>query len=516
VAIGSFFMKPRKAKIRVDNKSIISLKYSDSISIQLANNKTIDFEDAYILPGLVDTHIHLIGLGIKLTQLNLDNCLSEEECVQKAIDFYSNQEWLTGRGWNQELWHNSYFPSKNTLDEVFPNIPVCLTRVDGHSLWLNSKALELAGIGRNTPNPPGGEILRDISGNPTGILIDNAMNPVLAILPKPNNQDLRNYILAADRELIRSGITEIHDMDVNPEYLQIFNELSDENRISLKINTYVSAQNNERIDSEILPYNNGKISVIGVKFYSDGALGSRGAYLLEPYSDMKNHYGLLLISFEQLYTQAKSALDNGFQIATHAIGDAANRFVLDVYAKLREDKIASSDKILRIEHAQMVHPEDLWKFRKYSIHAAVQPIHCVSDAVMAIKRLEKRVQYSYPWKSLINSGVCIAGGSDAPIESHNPFSGISAFINRVSNPKLSSMSHSECLTPESATAAYTVNAHQLIGKNTPDELSLGSPADLIIVNKDITNISAEEFSDIQVLAVITDGELVYHNKNSET
>lgn len=506
-------MNPIKAKIRVNNNSIISLDYSDVVSIVFQENVRINFEDAYILPGLVDSHIHMIGLGSKLNQLNLEGCLSEDECVQKAIDFYKNQQCLIGRGWNQELWDNADYPSKTSLDEAFPNIPVCLTRIDGHALWVNSRALQLAGIERNTPNPSGGEIHRDKSGNPSGILIDNAMNPILSILPKHNKDDLRNHIIAADRELIRSGITEIHDMDVHPEFVEVINELFKENKISIKIKSYLSGQNNEWINARILPSTNGKLSVIGVKFYSDGALGSRGAFLLEPYSDMSNHKGLCLITGEQLFSQAKLALEAGFQIATHAIGDAANRLVLDVYAKLRKEKIATPDKVLRIEHAQMVHPDDLGKFYKHSIHAAVQPIHCISDASMALKRIGKRVQYSYPWKSLMNSGVCIAGGSDAPIESHNPFPGISAFMNRFSNNKQSPMNNSECLSPKDAIAAYSVNAHRLIGMNYPDELTPGSPADLIVVNKDITKLSISELSNIEILAVIIDGELVYLNQN---
>jgi len=504
-------MKPIQAEIVVDRGIIRRIKKTPGKVVIISDNTVVEFPNAWIYPGFVDSHGHMLGLGQKLSSLNFESCKSSKDCVQKALNYKEYRSgWVLGRGWNQENWVDKTYPTKEMLDEVFPDLPVSLVRIDGHAAWVNSKALYLANIDKNTPNPQGGAIIRDAVGNPSGILIDNAMNLISKFIPTKSEIEIEELILKADTELLQCGITEVHDMDVRPGLLPVFNKLDEAEKLGVKIQSYVQGQENEWLGEKVEVSYGKKHNIIGVKFYADGALGSSGAALLEPYSDEPENSGLLLLSEAELIDKAGKAIDAGFDIAVHAIGDAANRLVLNAFKKLKETGRATRDTILRIEHAQMVHPMDVKIFSEQQIFAAIQPIHCLSDAVMARKRTGGRIDYSYPWQTLLSSGAIIAGGSDFPIESHNPLMGIDAFVNRIPFGEKTTWVGSERLNVEDALAAYTINAHQLSGnEQVRGKIEVGREADFTLLDKDITKVDKSEILEARVLATIINGQIKY-------
>lgn len=482
--------------------------------IKIVSEKTEHFfENAFAYPGFCDHHGHIIGLGRSLSIINFADCKTAEECCEKAKN--SNQifnDWIIGYGWNQENWTIKEIPNRKIIDYYFPENPAYFLRVDGHTAWVNSKALKIAGIGSNPKNPPGGKILLDDVGYPTGILIDNAMELVNRMIPKLTEKNIKSYILKAVDELIKLGITEVDDMDVHPDYLSIFKYLDTTNEIKIKINSYVKAQNDEYLKSNITPEKINNLNVKGIKFYSDGALGSYGAALIKPYSDHKFSSGLLLISANDLFEKCKKGINSGFSIATHAIGDLANRLVIDVFSRLF-DNYTEKNPELRIEHAQIIHPEDLKKIKSLSdkgkhIIASIQPIHCINDAKMARKRLGKRTKYSYLWKSLQNSGAILLFGSDFPIESHNPIAGINALLNRIPISEKKGWHPDEIISLQNALKGYQSD-FKLRQSNRLTFLSKNDPADFTILDKNLFFLESKKIQTANVIATFVNGKKVY-------
>ncbi len=506
-------MKAQQVKIEIAKGVIKSVSETPGYVSLINKKESINIKDVWLYPGFVDAHGHIVALGQMISSLNLSDCNTALECVVKAKNFKGRRgQWLVGRAWNHENWNTKEYPTKKILDASFPDTPVSLTRVDGHTVWVNSFALRLAGIDKNTTAPPGGAIMRDANSEPTGILIDNAMSLISDLLPPRSEKAIEQYIVDANKKLLSAGITEVHDMDVSPAYIPIYKRLDEAGKLNVRIQAFVQAQNDEWLKNEIKPYIGNMFNVIGVKFYADGALGSHGAAMLEPYSDLPTSKGLLLISEDELYGKAAAAIDKGFHIATHAIGDAANHLVLNVYERLRNDGIASNDAILRIEHTQILKQSDILRLAESRIYASMQAVHCLSDAEMAQKRIGNRVRNSYLWKSLMSVGTIVAGGSDFPIESHNPLIGIDAFIHRTPIGKSEAWLSKERILPEQAIDAYTVNAH-ILSDNAERRGSIqkGLSADFTILNKDIGKLSHSDFASVEVLATIINGKIAYLN-----
>ncbi len=482
------------------------------------NMTIIDGMGKTLLPGLIDAHGHVLSYGLSLMQVNLNGAQSATQAVERAINFHKNNtssQWLLGRGWNQVLWKNKQYPNAVSLDEYFKDTPVWFKRVDGHAGWANTKAMQLAGIDRTSVSPDGGEIIKDDKGNPTGVFIDNAMNLITDNIPKTSSQEMKIALTKAMNALAKVGLTSVHDAGISEHNISVYKELITENKMPIRVNAMIDINNNNLgtlLAQGHYQSEDNKLNINSVKISADGALGSRGAALITEYSDLANHKGLLLYNQQTLALLVETAMKAGFQVNTHAIGDHANKIVLDLYQQNLETVTAKNMRH-RIEHAQVLRLQDIERFGKLGIIASMQATHATSDKNMAQDRLGKgRIAGAYAWQKLLASNVIIAGGSDFPIESANPFYGLHASVTRQDQqnlPKGGWLSN-DAMTIEQAFKSITVDAayaaHQ---ENIIGTLTKGKKADFILVNQDIFKAESSVLWQTQVLETWVNGEKVY-------
>ena len=455
---------------------------------------TFEYPGAVVLPGFVDNHVHVLGLGQRLTLPSLHEAQSAEECVQILLDADVNEHgWIHAMGWNQERWSDPRLPDASLLDEAFPNTPVIATRVDGHAMWVSAEASRRATV-EHKP-----------------ILIDDEMIPLWAALPDPSREEIIRRIERAGAEFARHGITEVHDMDVHPDIVEIMREIAETGRIAMRVQSFVSAQHNEWAEAGLLPAAGEIQRTAGIKLFADGAVGSRGAALLAPYSDDPDNTGLVLKTREEMIDACRAAIDAGWWcVAIHAIGDAAVRNVLDAYEVVRswDD---GKEILLRIEHAQHVHQHDVQRFADLNVFACVQPSHCTSDAFMAEKRLgTDRLTDAYRWRSLLKAGVQVAAGSDAPIESPSVLAGLRDFVRRHPKGADHPWQPQECLSMTEALTAFTQTAHASADVDyRRGEIAIGNDADVVVLDRDPNTCPPEELVNIRVLATFMAGQQRY-------
>jgi predicted amidohydrolase YtcJ len=481
------------------------------------NIHTIDGQGKTLLPGLIDAHGHVLSYGLSLMQVNLNGVLSEQGAVKRAINFHKNNkksQWLLGRGWNQVLWENKQYPQAVSLDEYFKNTPIWFRRIDGHAGWANSKAMQLAGIDRTSVSPDGGEIIKDAQGNPTGIFIDNAMNLITDNIPTASVQEKKLALVKAMKALAQVGLTSVHDAGISSTNIDAYKELAAENNMPIRVNAMIDI-NDKRLrvllDEGVFKTADDKFIINSVKISADGALGSRGAALIEDYSDLVNHKGLLLYNQQTLALLINTAMEAGFQVNTHAIGDNANKIVLDLYEQYIADTKTKPMRH-RIEHAQILRLEDIPRFAELGVIASMQATHATSDKNMAQDRLgDKRILGAYAWQKLAKANAVIAGGSDFPVESANPFYGLHASVTRQDqqNQPKSGWFPNETLSIKQAFKTFTKNAayaaHQ---ESIVGTLAKNKKADFILIDQDIFKIDKAKIWKTKVLETWVGGKKV--------
>ncbi len=504
-------MLVENGKIQAIGGNALAERFTDT-------EQTIDMQGKTVLPGLTDAHGHIQSLGTSLLQVDLRDTDSVSAAVKKVHAYAGEQpemEWITGRGWNQEQWQQKVFPSAAHLDEVVNDRPVWLMRVDAHAGWANSEALRRAGIDKDTVAPEGGEIVRDEQGNPTGVLVDNAMQLVEDVIPEPSLQQQRAAYELAFEHLIKLGITSVHDAGINADEISVYKGLHNQGRMPLRVYGMIAAT--EPKLAQLLaegPYESvdQKLTIRSVKIYADGALGSRGAALLEDYSDDHGNHGLMVTSEEKIRDLYELIIPHGFQINTHAIGDRANRVVLDNLAEVYNE-LGGRNLRNRIEHAQIVHPDDLKRFNQLNLVASMQPTHATSDKNMAEDRLgAARMEGAYAWQTLLDQGTVIAAGSDFPVELANPFYGLHAAVTRQDRNDMPAggwyaeekMSLQQALRSFTIDAAYSAWQEKSLGSLEP-----GKWADFIVVEQDPFAVDASDIWRTQVEQTYVAGERVY-------
>ncbi len=489
---------------------------------EFAGAEIVDLDGATVLPGLTDAHAHLLGLGALRTQLDLFGIDSLETAVSMIGEFADQNPgsgWVLGRGWNQVLWESKEFPTAGDIDAVVSDRPVWLRRVDGHAGWANSKALELAGIDNDTPDPIGGKIIRDENGRATGTLIDKAMYMVSAKVPPPTKDEIRSAYQAAFADVNSHGITGVHDAGIAKEHAEVLISMADDNEISIRFYGMVSGagENLDAIGKPLVAYGNDHLDIRSVKLYQDGALGSRGAAMIKPYSDDPENRGLPFWTADELYKKVAKADSMGFQVGIHAIGDKGNRMCLDAFEKVQGGK--PSEHRHRIEHSQIVALNDIERFAELGVIASMQPVHATSDMNMAEDRVgPDRIKGGYAWRKMLNNGVVIASGSDFPVELVNPFHGLYAAVSRQDRGGMpaggwypdEAMNRAEALHSFTLAAAFAAHQEDRLGS-----LEAGKWADFIVVDRDYFEIDVSEIDDIQVMQTWVAGRKVYDRESIE-
>ncbi|MDF1675250.1 MAG: amidohydrolase [Vicingaceae bacterium] len=478
--------------------------------------EVIDAEKKAIYPGFIDAHCHFVGYAKNLLEVNLIGSNSFEEVIERLREFVAKNEtpkgsWIIGRGWNENFWQDKKMPTKEKLDELFPDNPVFLSRVDGHAALVNQKAMDLTGITTNT-KIEGGRI-EAINGKLTGLLIDNAKMHVQNQLPEYTNAQIAKALLTAEKHLFEVGLTTVDDAGLEQYDIELIDELQQANKLHIKVYAMVSATP-ELLDYylEKGTYKTSKLNVASFKFYADGSLGSESACLLDDYHTTKHNKGLILHELEFYEKYAPLLAEKGFQMNTHAIGDSATRMMLKVY---EQALTTTNDKRWRIEHAQVVHPEDLEKFRKLTIIPSVQPTHAMSDMEWAVGKLgDDRMKTAYAYKDLLNQLGMIALGTDFPVEDINPlYTFYSATIrkNLEGKPEQGLMMEN-ALSREEALKGITIwAAIANFEEEEKGSLEVGKSADFIITNRDIMKVDEQELLKTKVEKTFIDGKMVFEN-----
>ena len=509
---------PDADALAVRGGQIVEVGRFDEMAAKWCNpgTKVETFRPGVAVPGLVDAHCHLTAQGLMgLDLLGTRSVREVQDRVAQAVRRARPGAWIVGRRWDQNDWPDKRFPTCADLDAVAPHNPVFLTRVDGHAAWVNSLAMRRSGLDAGTRQPEGGIIHRDPkTRQPTGILVDNAMT--LIQRPRPDRAAKRRAILAAAAECHRLGLTGVHDAGVTEDVLELYRELYQAGKLKLRIYAMIGGTG-ALLDHYLgrgpeIDACNGRLTVRALKLYADGALGSRGAALLEPYSDRPEQSGLLVTTPEALRETAIQAARAGFQVCVHAIGDRANHVVLDAFEAANQDT-GQRDARHRVEHAQVLHSDDLPRFARLGVLASMQPTHLTSDMPWARERLgPERIGGAYAWRRLLDSGARIAGGSDFPIEHVNPLFGLYSAITRrrVDEPGPGVYGADQCMTPEEALRAFSSEAAYFsFQESRTGTLSPGKQADITILPVNPLTCHPETLRSARVVATLVGGEVVY-------
>lgn len=504
--------QPQATAIAVKGTRILAVG-PDAIAAAGPSTRRIDAKGATIIPGLIDSHVHMHGLGDILQSFDLRAVKSIAQVaaiVKDATAKSSPGEWIQGRAWDETNW-GGQFPTAEPLTAAAPDNPVFLKRVDGHAAWVNSKALEAAGITRDTKDPQGGKIIRDAKGEATGVLIDRAQSLVASKIPAPSQAQVERAIARAAQECAKLGLTTVHDAGIGQAELTAYRKLIAEHRFPTRVYAMIGGpgplwQEYQRKGPEI----GEQLTVRSIKLVADGAMGSRGAAFWQPYSDDPGNTGLLILTKDQIEAVARDAVKAGFQVNTHAIGDRANRTALDAYGAVLG---GSNDKRFRIEHAQVVSLPDFALFAKYNVIASIESTHATSDMRWASARLgSDRMMGAWAPKRFLAAGVAIANGSDTPVENPNPLWGFYAAVTRQDhqgNP-VGGFMPDQKLSREEALRSWTLGgAYAAFEEKQKGSLEAGKLADFVMLSQDIMKVPDRDLLKTRVTMTVLGGEAVY-------
>jgi predicted amidohydrolase YtcJ len=505
-----------------DAGRIIAVGSAREAAARAPHARHVDMHGQAVLPGLIDAHGHVFSLGAMLTQLDLSATTSLQQALTAIGDYARanpQRPWLRGRGWNQENWKLGRFPTAAELDAVAGDRPVWLQRVDGHAGWANSRALAAAGITRETPDPAGGKIMRDASGNPTGVLVDGATALMEKVLPRETEAEARAALDRALEDIASVGLTSVHDAGIGIDEDRLYRDYADHGKLTARIYAMIMGTGADfdqlAKNGPLKDYAHGMYALRAVKLYADGALGSRGAALLAPYSDEPSSRGLLFHKDAEIDAMMHKAMARGYQVNVHAIGDAGNRQILDGFEK-EIAATGSAARRHRIEHAQVVALSDIPRFKSLGIIPSMQPTHATSDKNMAEQRIgSERMQGAYAWRTFLRQGSRIACGSDFPVESPNPFFGIHAAVTREDNDgqPIAGWHPEQAMSLKEAFRCFTLDAayagHQ---ENTLGSLEPGKQADFIVVDHDLFAMPARDIHKMGVLQTWVGGRQVYQKR----
>jgi hypothetical protein len=519
--------QPEAEAIAVSGNRILRVGTSEDV-LRLAGPSTrvIDLHGRRVVPGFNDAHVHFVIGGLVLANVQLGDASSQAEFRERIARFAQSQpagEWILSGIWDHERWTPAVLPTHQLIDDVTPKNPVFVMRLDGHMGLANALAMKLAGVDRNTKDVPGGVIVRDAEGNPTGMFKDAAMTLIHRVIPPLSLQQTETAILAAQREAARNGVTSVQEMaddqddTSGAEHLRALQVLEREGRLAVRISVNLRLLDWKNLAGSGIQagFNDGHIKVGGLKAFADGGLGASTAWLFEPYMDAPNTSGLAtdeLQHSEQMFTDMKGADQAGLQIAIHAIGDRANRTILDLYQRLEKED-GPRDRRLRIEHAQHLTAPDIPRFAQLHVIASMQPYHAIDDGRWAQKRLgAERIRYAYDFRSLLDSGATLAFGSDWPVAPMEPLMGIYAAVTRrtLDNRNPNGWIPEQKISATQAVHAYTAgSAYAQFDEKTKGSLEPGKLADLVVLSRDIFHIDPVQIEDTHVDLTIFDGRVIY-------
>lgn len=507
------------------NGKITEVAVDGDLETDRSAARVVDGQGRVMLPGLIDAHGHVMGLGFQEMDVNVSGIGSLDATLQHVGDYagqYPDLEWIQGRGWNHTHWEINRFPTADELDQAVSDRPVWLRRVDGHAGWANSKAMEMAGVDADTEDPAGGKIIRDEQGNPTGVFVDGAMSLISSQIPERSEEEKRIALEKAQQKMTAHGLTSVHDAGVGVDTWARYKNFADQGKITTRIYGMISGAGDAfdqlSENGPIESYKNDLLALRSVKLYADGALGSRGAAMMEPYSDDPDNKGLLFSSEEEMTGMIMKAASKGFQVNVHAIGDRANHITLNGFENVK-DSLGEQGLRHRIEHAQIVSLDDIPRFRELNIIASMQPTHATSDMNMAEDRVgAERIKGGYAWQRFLDQGTVVASGSDFPVEDVNPFYGLYSAVTRMDhqgNPEGGwypgqAMTRKQAFRSFTIDAAYAAHQEEVLGSLEP-----GKWADFILIDRDLFEVPESEIWKINVLETWRAGEKVYSVGSAE-
>ena len=517
--------QPRAQAVAVRGDRIVLVGSNDAaLALRGPDTKVVDAQGATLIPGIQDSHGHFVNLGASLQVLPLRGTTSYEQIVQMVRERAATArpgEWIQGRSWDQNDWPVKDWPHHQQLTDAAPDNPVYLTRVDGHAALVNKAALDAAGVTRDTPDPEGGRIIRDVNGDPSGVLIETAQRLVSSKIPPVSPEQLDEQILLADAEARKLGLTMVHDAGATPDTVEAYKRLIDagqlKTRLYVMLRGPLSMLEPEFKKGPLINYGGHRLSVRAIKIGADGALGSRGAALLEPYSDEPSTSGFLTTPQEEIYAQTLAASRAGFQTCIHAIGDRGNRVAMDVFERVQAEVSGARNLRMRNEHAQILDAAEIPRFARLNVIASMQATHATSDMPWVPARVgpERTKEGAYVWQRLIDSGVVLANGSDFPVEEPNPMLGFYAAITRQDpsgNPPggwmpAERLSREEMLKSFTWNAAYAAHSETDLGS-----LEVGKLADMVLLDKDIMTVEPKEILATHPIMTIVGGEVIYERQ----